>query len=170
MDFEGAKYILDSNVFIEAHRRYYSFDLAPSFWKFLIENAKANKLLSIDRVYEELTKGNDKLAEWVKKEFNFAFIPTYNDTEILRKYAELMKWANSQTQYSQNAKDEFARVENADAWIVATAIAKNFTVVTHEVLDSNIKKKIPIPNVCKDFNVYYINTFELMRKLNFKFN
>lgn len=31
---EGTKYILDANVFIEAHRRYYSFDIAPSFWNF----------------------------------------------------------------------------------------------------------------------------------------
>ncbi|HED05811.1 MAG TPA: DUF4411 family protein, partial [Ignavibacteria bacterium] len=29
--------------------------------------------------------------------------------------------------------------------------------------------KIPIPNVCKDFNIDSINTFKLLRELNFKF-
>lgn len=167
---EGTKYILDSNVFIEAHRRYYSFDIAPGFWKFLIDNAKENILLSIDRVYVELTKGKDELAKWIEKEFGFAFIKTNTDSKILTKYAELMKWANSQTQYSQNAVDEFAQVENADPWIIATAIANKYTIVTHEVLDSSIKKKIPIPNVCQDFSVNYIDTFKLLRELDFKFS
>lgn len=25
-------FVLDANVFIEAHRRYYAFDIAPFFW------------------------------------------------------------------------------------------------------------------------------------------
>jgi len=166
---EGKKYILDSNVFIEAHRRYYSFDIAPSFWNFLIENAKRNIITSIDRVYLELTKGKDTLAEWIEKEFAFSFIDTKDNSEILVKYAKLMQWASSQEQYLQNAKDEFAQVENADPWIIATALVNNFTIVTHEVLDTQIKKKIPIPNVCKAFNITYIDTFELLRKLSFKF-
>jgi hypothetical protein len=28
---DGATYVLDANVFIEAARRYYAFDLAPPF-------------------------------------------------------------------------------------------------------------------------------------------
>ena len=28
-------YLLDTNVFIEAKNRYYSFDLAPGFWEWL---------------------------------------------------------------------------------------------------------------------------------------
>ncbi|GBD90789.1 hypothetical protein BMS3Abin04_01508 [bacterium BMS3Abin04] len=170
MKAETIKYILDTNVFIEAFRRYYSFDIAPSFWEFLINTAKTKKIISIDRVYSELTNGNDVLAEWIEKKFRFAFIDTKNNSEILNKYAELMNWAVNQTQYSQNAIDEFARVENADPWLIAIAIVNNFTIVTHEVFDTQIKKKIPIPNVCKEFNVDYINTFEMLRKLNFKFN
>jgi len=167
---EGSKYILDSNVFIEAYRRYYSFDIAPSFWQFLINKAKENEIICIDRVYSELIKGKDELAEWIEKEFDFAFIKTNTDSKILTKYAELMKWANAQTQYSQNAIAEFAQVENADPWIIASAIANKYTIVTHEVLDPSIKKKIPIPNVCQDFSVNYIDTFKLLRELDFKFS
>jgi len=162
-------YILDTNVLIEAHRRYYSFDIAPAFWDFLINSAKTNKILSVDRVYDEITNGNDELAEWTKVNFSFAFQNTNNDTDVLLKYGKLMKWANQQTQFSQAAKDEFAKVENADPWVIAFASAKNSIVVTHEVLNKNIKNKIPIPNVCDAFDVKYIDTFTLLRELNFKF-
>jgi len=30
-------YVLDANVFIEAARRYYAFDIAPKFWDTLIQ-------------------------------------------------------------------------------------------------------------------------------------
>ena len=27
-----SRYLLDANVFIEAYKRYYAFDIAPAFW------------------------------------------------------------------------------------------------------------------------------------------
>ena len=50
-------YLIDSNVLMEANRRYYSLDFAPAFWNFLIKTAKEGKILSIDRVYDEILKG-----------------------------------------------------------------------------------------------------------------
>lgn len=43
-------YVLDANVFIEAARRYYAFDLAPKFWDSLIEQVDCGVIESIDRV------------------------------------------------------------------------------------------------------------------------
>jgi predicted nucleic acid-binding protein len=94
---------------------------------------------------------------------------TKDDQEVIRVYGELMQWAVKQVQFSQAAKDEFARVENADAWIIAYARVHNYVIVTQEVLDLNIKKKIPIPNVCDQFDVKHIDTFKMLRELNFKF-
>ena len=31
------------------------------------------------------------------------------------------------------------------------------------------KKKVPIPNVCIEFGVHYVNTFEMLRDLGEKF-
>ena len=45
---------LDSNLFIEAHRRYYGLDLCPGFWECLIYYFHSNRLKSIDRVRSEL--------------------------------------------------------------------------------------------------------------------
>ena len=69
----------------------------------------------------------------------------------------------------ENTKDEFSRADNADAWTIAYASTHNCVLVTQEVLNDNIRRKIPIPNVCAAFNVKYIDTFTLLRELNFKF-
>ncbi len=80
------KYVLDSSVLIQAHRVYYSLDIAPAFWNFLIEAAKSGKIVSIDRVSDEILKGNDELADWTKSKFTFAFEDTKNNSDVLTNY------------------------------------------------------------------------------------
>lgn len=112
----------------------------------------------------------DELAEWTKKEFSFAFPDTKNNINVLRNYSELMVWANKQSQYTEAAKAEFARAENADPWLIAyTMLDENYVLVTQEVYKQNVKAKIPIPNVCKAFGVNFIDTFTLLRELEFRF-
>lgn len=50
-------YVLDANVFIQAARRYYAFDLAPAFWRALVDHASEGRVQSIDRVLRELERG-----------------------------------------------------------------------------------------------------------------
>lgn len=169
MSLEGNKYILDSNVFIEAFQRYYSFDIAPSFWDFLRDNCAKQSFIVIDKVYDELIKRNDMLSEWVQKELTNKIVKTNDDYALLLKYSLVIKWAFTQTQFLPKAKDDFAEANSADAWIVAMALVKDYVIVTHEVYNKEIKKKIPIPNVCRAFNIEYINTFDLLREMNFKF-
>jgi len=120
-------------------------------------------------VFDEISEGKDELADWTKNKFSFAFAETQYDSNILTIYSKLMKWANEQTQFTQAAKDEFARADNADAWTIAYASTHNCILVTQEVLNANIRSKIPIPNVCEAFDIKYIDTFTLLRELNFKF-
>ncbi|MGR6836696.1 DUF4411 family protein [Syntrophomonas erecta] len=49
------------------------------------------------------------------------------------------------------------------------AKAHNYTIVTHEQYKRDIKRKIPIPNVCRAFNIPNINTFEMLRRLSIRF-
>ena len=83
----------------------------------------------------------------------------------MNQYSLLMNWANLNKQYKPEAKAEFADDENADAWLLAYAKAKNTTIVTEEQLSLGAKGRIPIPNVCKEFGIPYINTFGVLRKL-----
>lgn len=157
-------YLLDANVFIEAARRYYAFDIAPAFWNALVEQAEMGRVISIDRVRDELKRGKDDLAEWAGNAFEPWFASTVDDS-ILAVYREVMQWASEQTQFVEQAKEEFAQAENADAWVVAFAKAKGCIVVTHEQFDPNVRRRIPIPNVCRAFDVSYLDTFQMLRAL-----
>lgn len=45
--------------------------------------------------------------------------------------------------------------DNADTGVLAYAKDNNCIIVTHELPDANIKKNIPIPNVCNAFQIPY---------------
>lgn len=160
-------YLLDTNVFIEAARRYYAFDIAPAFWQALLDLAAGGRVLSIDRVKDEIDRGKDDLAEWVNDHFRVAFAST-GDLDVIAAYRNMMVWAQNQNQFTNAAKAEFARADNADAWVVAYAAAHGCVVVTHEQFDPHVQRRIPIPNVCRAFNVGYVDTFEMLRALGVK--
>jgi len=163
---DGATYALDTNVFIEAARRYYAFDLAPPFWESLVLHGANGRIFSIDRVKEELERGNDELATWARGDFSDMFAST-DEEDIISAYTAVMGWVYAQEQFSDAAKADFAT--GADGWLVAYSMSKGHIVVTHEVLDPAIKRKVPIPNVCEAFGVSYFDTFAMLRELGVRF-
>jgi len=161
-------YLLDANVFIEAARRYYAFDLVPSFWQALNDHAENGQILSIDRVKTEIDRGGDELKDWVNDDFNQWFRST-SELDVIEKYRQIMLWAHNHAQFTDAAKAVFAGADNADAWVVAYAQAKGCIVVTHEQFDPNVKVRIPIPNVCQRFGVSVVDTFHMLRHLGVRF-
>jgi len=155
-------YLLDANVFIEASRRYYAFDIAPRFWGNLEEYAEKGRIQSIDRIKNELKRGGDELWEWAEKNFSSAFFST-DVKEVFDAYRRIMTWVKNQAQFSDQARADFA--DSADGWLIAYAMVNGYIIVTHEVLAPYARRKVPIPNVCRQFNLSYIDTFEMMRKL-----
>jgi len=158
-------YVLDADALIQAARHYYAFDIAPGFWQALLHHAQAGELISIDRVKDELDRGNDYLKAWANGTFSQWFASTDKDTTVLDAYKRIMEWANSQQQFTDPAKAEFAATDNADAWVVAYALVNGCVVVTMEQVALDVRVRIPIPNVCRAFNVRYINTFQMLREL-----
>jgi hypothetical protein len=160
---EGKIYVLDANVFIEAARRYYAFDIVPAFWQALLAHASSTRLLSIDRVRGELQRGNDELAQWARSDFDQWFASTDQD-DVVQAYGQIMRWAQAEEQFTAAAKAGFADQENADAWVVAYAKTRGYVVVTHEQFEAK-SKKIKIPNACEAFSVPYVDTFRMLREL-----
>ena len=60
------RYLIDSDVLIEAKNRYYGFDFCPAFWEWLVVQNKIGKVASTKKVKDELCIGNDNLASWAK--------------------------------------------------------------------------------------------------------
>ena len=160
------KYLLDANIFIEAHRRYYAFDIAPKFWTELNRHSASGAIASIDKVKEELLKGKDTLADWVKQT-NFAVFHKVDDQATLEEYANLMQWANTNERFFAAAKAEFAKA--ADGWLVAYAKANSCIVVTQESLNKEARSRVKIPDACVHIGVEYIDTYTLLRRFKIKF-
>ncbi|MCB5234334.1 MAG: DUF4411 family protein [Candidatus Cloacimonetes bacterium] len=152
--------ILDTNIFIEAHRRYYAFDIAPGFWEKLKTKAEIGLVKSIINVYEELQRGSkDKLALWADESFFDHFVSCSAD-EVIAAYTEIINWANGI--YSPAVVAEFAGI--ADGWLIAFAYANKTTLVTNESRQKRTSK-ITIPDVCKQFDIDYIDVYDMLREL-----
>lgn len=161
------KYLLDANVFIEAHRRYYGFDLCPGFWTAIVQQHGQNRVFSIDRVKQEIARGKDELVEWVDSHAPDTFFKTTDSQSIIEKFSAMFKWAQDESQYTLEAKAKFA--SDADGWLVACAKTEGLVVVTHEVFIPDVKVRVPIPNVCRTFKVEYVTTFTMLRDLRIQF-
>lgn len=163
-------YVIDSSALIEAANRYYAFDIAPSFWRQLIQYAERGIIISIDKVKKELTRGKeeDALAVWAKNDFHFAFAST-TEEDVLVRYASIIAWSQGHHHYNDVAKAEFAGTDIADPWVMSYAQSKGYIVVSEELLKKDIKRRIPIPNACGELKIPHQNTFEMLRALKIRF-
>lgn len=163
-----SSFLLDSNVFIEAHKRYYNYGICPGFWKALKHHLSSPVALSIDKVKDELVVGNDDLARWVTSALPSECFAITAITDVVTRYAELQNWAVSQHRYTPNALHEFADSDKADAWLIAFAKVKGRTIVTHEGNDPAKNNRVLIPIVCRAFDIPVIDTFVMLHELEVK--
>jgi|SRR5207245_2619053 len=159
----GKRYVLDSNVFIQAHRTYYGFDFCPGFWLALSRQHEAKRIFSIDKVKAELLPLSDELSRWVNDRAPDTFFKGTADKAVSDAFGDMIIWVQNEPQFTPEAKAEFASV--ADGWVIAYAKANGLVVVTHEEYAPDVRRKVPIPNVCLEFGVDYCNTFEMLRQL-----
>ena len=156
----NAVYLLDANVLIEAHRNYYAFDIAPSFWDRINQQAHLGVCAIIDRVYQEIVQSEDALSKWVRNTYQ-GDIVTSSTPGITSAYSKIIGRVQADNQFKESAKREFAQC--ADSWLVAHGVAHNACIVTREV-PADSKKKVKIPNECNKYGVIYITPFDFLRK------
>ncbi len=172
-------YLLDTNIFIEPYRTFYSFDYGTAFWDFLKYQAKNGQIFSIDKVHTELSRIEDQLFNWVERNLKpLGFFRSTKDINVLKNYKKIIQWAEGKRgTFKDEAIEEFKEEDNADPWLVAYAMhyrdrksvfKKEIVIVTQEKLDRNRKNKIPIPIVCEEFSVEYCDLFTMLRELGFK--
>jgi hypothetical protein len=155
------KYVLDTNVFIQAHRQWYRLSFAPGFWAFLLDQHKKQFLTSIDRVRKEIKSG-DKLYDWADKTAPRSLFASSKEIAVGNKYKEIINWVMTNPRYDGAAKALFAT--DTDCWVMAYAYAYGMTVVSHEV-SSQAKNRVKMPDVCKQFNIGYRDTFYMLDDL-----
>lgn len=156
------RFLIDANIFITAKNLYYQFGFCQTFWDFLVAMHQRSIIFSIQSVKQEIIIKNDPLKIWVEALPDTFFEDHYQSANSYRK---LMDYAQD-LNVLQIAKDEFADQNNADAWLLAHALEKGFTIITHENFNPNAKKRIMIPNVAKDHNIKVISLFEFLSRFS----
>ena len=164
------RYIVDSDVFITAKNLYYAFDICPGFWASLLREHAQGRVYSIDKVKSELLAGRktEDLVLWVRNDVPDGFFFDTYEEAMQSAYSEVMLWVQRSAQFFDNTKAQFAT--GADGWLVAYAKVHGAVVVTNEQPQKEAKSRIPLPNVCEQFEVAYTKTFSMLRDLSVQFD
>lgn len=89
--------------------------------------------------------------------------------EIVNEFTVLNQYIHDSPKYYKDAYEQwFEREDIADPWLIATAKAFNYCIVSFEVpkiYNNSPLAEIKIPNVCEDLNIRYINLFRMMEEL-----
>lgn len=155
-------YLLDTNIFIEAKNNHYGFDFCPAFWDWLILQNQNGKVGSVKAVWDEINQGEDNLSEWVRDLGKPLFFQP--DQKVIEKFGPVSEWLSEQN-YDQGAINTF--LQKADYWLVAHALAYDFTVVTRETPDNS--RKVKIPEVCIGMGIECINPYNMLRREQARF-
>ena len=118
-------YLLDANVFIQARKLHYAFDICPGFWDWIEERAAAGEVRSIEEVGRELRAGTDELATWAAAHGDAFFLPS--DAAMLASFQAVSTWVSTRN-YGQPAVATFLQV--ADYFLVARAHAHGDVLIT----------------------------------------
>lgn len=150
-------YLIDSDVLIQAKNAYYGFDICPGYWDWLTAAHQHGIVYSVEKVREELMVGTDELARWIGNCPGSFFLPV--DTLTASSMTTVGNWVSAQG-YNPTFVADF--LNQADYFLISSALAHSHTIVTHEKLQIGTKK-IKIPNVCMGLGVTYINNFTMLR-------
>lgn len=158
------KYLVDSDVLIQAKNLHYAFGVCPGFWDWLDAAHADGQVFSVAKVRDELCDGRDELADRAKGRASF-FLPP--DDAVVASLTEVSAWATRVLPpYSSAALAEFLAA--ADYYLVGHAHAHGFVVVTAEVA-SDTRKKVKIPDACAGMRVRYVSVFDMLRAEGAKF-
>lgn len=158
-------YCLDTNVFLTPSNFYYPLDFSPAYWNMIDKHTDNGSLLILDQVYQELTRGESVAGEWIKERKDGDLVKKFHDVATQEEYRKIADYV-ARGDYKPEVVAEF--LSGADPWIIAACKAHHMVLVTKETY-SDSKKKIKIPNVCREFDVEYIDDFEMIRRLEAKF-
>jgi hypothetical protein len=138
--------IVDSNFFIQAHRANYP----------------------IDKVKAELYKNNDALTAWCQSNIHDSFF--LDSASVATQYAIVIQQTIlRKPPYNQGALDTFFDATEADAWLIAHALAGNSPIVTHETAQPMGIARVKIPDICNLVGIRTLSTIDMFRELGENF-
>ncbi len=156
-------YLIDANVIVDAARDYYSLNRVPQFWEWLLDMGRNGALKIPLEIYQEITPDDDDaLVAWLKANRSTMVLDESIDPELLTRVRE---------RYAPDLTDSEIEEIGADPSLIAYALANpsKRCVVTMEASRPRRKRaNRHIPDVCDDLGIRWIDTFQLIRDLDFR--
>ena len=157
-------YWLDADACIHAKNERdgaFPFSRMPKFWAYLSRKVDQGIVKAPKMVYDEITSGNDQLAEWFREREDRGLCENPTD-EVWRCVTEISDFVVNKW------KDRRARrfLAGADVFVLAHAMAmgKDGVVVSHETKrQQNAIVKIPV--VCEELKIEKIGIFTMLNQL-----
>jgi hypothetical protein len=122
------------------------------------------QLYSTITVYDELTNGNDELAQWARDRRDTGLFVTPNQ-RVQSKFQTIADYVVAN--YPRQHAEPF--LDGADPWVIAQSLADGAQLVTREAAVSIGARKVKIPNICRAFDVPCIDTFAMLRNTGASF-
>ena len=83
------------------------------------------------KVYGELLKGTDELAEWAGSLPDSYVLPT-KDARIAKAYTDVLDYIQQSKNYNDAALRRWSQFDIADPWLIAAAMTYDYKILTFE--------------------------------------
>jgi hypothetical protein len=157
-------YLIDANVIIDAKDTYYALDQVPEFRSWVVNQAERGILKMPYEILDEVSPGANKehpFFAWRKDKAKCGHLLLEEEADR----ATVQKILNEG--YASDLTDEELITIGADPFLVAYALRKpgRIIVTTETSAPKRQRKNRKLPDVCDQFQVPCINTFQLTRNL-----
>lgn len=155
------RYVIDTNVLIDAHYVWYRPLVFPGFWEWMHLASATGSVCSVRQVRDEIE--SRPLIEQTRS-FGGSFFRELDDDAILSR---LLVHVAEQARYTDSALRDFR--QGADAHLIAYAMQEEMTVVTGETRDPNSRSRVKIPDVCDAFDVPVMTLSNMIEEAGARF-
>ena len=157
-------HLLDANVLITANRLYYPLERVPEFWDWLVHMGQIGQIKMPLELVEEIREGSDDLAEWMSDHDHLDALLFAEDADVA-----LVQRVTDQG-YAPDLDDKEIEIVGRDPFLIAAALRSpaDRCVVTAEVSKPGRQRaNRHVPDVCNSLGVRWMDSFGLIRALNF---
>lgn len=164
-------YLLDANTLIDAKRDYFEFERVPEFWDWLQHHGSNGRVCIPIEVYEEFEEAKDAdgkrdaLAEWASDEAVKKSLLFDEEADANMVSSVISKG------YCSDPTDQEIEKMGRDPFLISYALRdmESRVVVTTEISrPSKLRANRKVPDVCRYLGIRCINTFQLLRELDFR--
>lgn len=161
------KFLVDTNVLVDAKNKYFGFGFCPAFWDWLVLMFEAGIVFSVKAVLDEINNYavRDDLQDWADR-MDRGFFLSSDKAADTAYFGVVTDWAYLSSGKSDVEVRKF--LEKADSSLISKALAHGHTVVSLETSRQR-KGVVKIPAACKGLGIECIDTFELLRRFNPEF-